>query len=495
MSDFEKVISTHCIRLYELCRFVISDNNRDIVLNRRFLGRFNLEATWMEETLDGAGARYSEKWFPFREGVSTIKLFSSVTYDLLHVKKSFKHYGLIDIDNNFEVDIEGVLNDLYKILVSASDYLIKRAKKCGIKHQNTVLIPDDFIDIDVSNSLSSDRKLRHIKNPGTTLIYLSTEFLNLKPSVIQFKELSSTEKRSYNQYIPDVFSEEKLRLVLSRFHNLQSLYDTYLSESDIEIADKRLKILRGHISFVYHMLISATEFSHYYERHIVPRGHSQFFKSLLPIHKSRFLEITIDFFMKNFICYYKGALELCHNVIDSYAEIGEKIVPIPEYRGFHVRPSSLVSKIVNYYGGRVKMILENVEYDPSTTLEIFRMNEEINAQKRIKLFELIHTESLENLDIKELLKILADKGVIAVYDKCIDINKQKEGETVIEYLKNSFAFLMASGRIDIKININVKFIGDLRSLNDIEILSKNGYGENKYGHNIALPKELSYLKR
>ena len=63
-----------------------------------------------------------------------------------------------------------------------------------------------------------------------------------------------------------------------------------------------------------------------------------------------------------------------------------------------------------------------------------------------------------------------------------------------EYLKGAFAYLLASGKIDIKMNITVKFIGDKRSLDDIKLLSESGYGEDKFGNNISLPKKLSYLK-
>ena len=74
-------------------------------------------------------------------------------------------------------------------------------------------------------------------------------------------------------------------------------------------------------------------------------------------------------------------------------------VPIPAYRGFHVRPSTLVSKIINYYGGQVKMVMNGVEYNPSTPLELFRVNEEINAIKRVKLFEMVHKDKLDQMEL------------------------------------------------------------------------------------------------
>ena len=39
------------------------------------------------------------------------------------------------------------------------------------------------------------------------------------------------------------------------------------------------------------------------------------------------------------------------------------------------------------------------------------------------------------------------------------------------------------------------FRGDRRVLEDLQLLASNGYGEDAYGNNIALPDELSYLRR
>ena len=48
--------------------------------------------------------------------------------------------------------------------------------------------------------------------------------------------------------------------------------------------------------------------------------------------------------------------------------------------------------------------------------------------------------------------------------------------------------------IDIEAEIRVAFIGDQRVLDDLKLLAENGYGEDNYGNNVPLPKELSYLR-
>ena len=62
-------------------------------------------------------------------------------------------------------------------------------------------------------------------------------------------------------------------------------------------------------------------------------------------------------------------------------------------------------------------------------------------------------------------------------------------------LNGASPFIWLWGKIDIISDTTVDFTGDKRVLHDIQILAENGYGEDKFGNNIVLPKELSYLKR
>lgn len=89
------------------------------------------------------------------------------------------------------------------------------------------------------------------------------------------------------------------------------------------------------------------------------------------------MEMIIDFYIKYIDQYFSAAKDLCKSIIKQYAKIGEVKLPIPEYRGFHVRPSTLISKIVLHYGSEVKMKIGDEEYDASSPLELFRVNEKL----------------------------------------------------------------------------------------------------------------------
>jgi hypothetical protein len=57
------------------------------------------------------------------------------------------------------------------------------------------------------------------------------------------------------------------------------------------------------------------------------------------------------------------------------------------------------------------------------------------------------------------------------------------------------ARLLAMGKIDVDTHLKAKFIGDKRVLEAIKLLADSGYGEDKFGNNVALPEKLEYLRR
>ncbi|MCY2925268.1 MAG: hypothetical protein NT031_07495 [Planctomycetota bacterium] len=181
-------------------------------------------------------------------------------------------------------------------------------------------------------------------------------------------------------------------------------------------------------------------------------------------------------------------------------------VPVPRYRGFHVRPSTLVAKIVLHYGSDVRMLLDDEEYDASTPIEIFRANEKINAWKRrwlcaqvaprLPLFRDSAPTDVR-LAAKDSLARLAEAKLVVIYENPLrwpDDLVPSEA-TVMERVIVELTRLQATGKIDIEADMSITFVGDRRVLADLELLARNGYGEDNLGNNISLPAALEYLRR
>jgi hypothetical protein len=153
------------------------------------------------------------------------------------------------------------------------------------------------------------------------------------------------------------------------------------------------------------------------------------------------------------------------------------------------------------------MDMDGKLFDAGSPLDLFRANETINARKRRWLAEEIarvHPDRAGPLDaaaieaaVLAIVHRLAGEGKIVVYRQPLQLSEQigqREGG-VLENTVAEIAGLQATGQIDIRTDLTVTFIGDKRVLADVDALARHGYGEDAFGNNVLLPRELSYLRR
>ena len=335
---------------------------------------------------------------------------------------------------------------------------------------------------------------------------LATTFLNLAAESRGVHAAKGVSPEKYVFFVAKTITEEKLRAIELRFHNLQSMYDTYVSGTEAEKTDENLPILRGHVSVVFHLLTTATLLAHYYERHVdcvlcekrAREGHL--------ITPQELLTALIDYSLSHISQYILCAERLCHQLLKKYIEVDRVQVPIPPYRGFHVRPSTLISKLVLHYGSEMKMQINGESYNAASSLDLFRANEMVNARKRRRLAaEIDHLgivpEKPNGTDAKEIIAAvvakLAERSDLVIYEKPLQMPDElssKEG-TLLEQVTDEIARLLAIGKIDITTDVQAIFTGDKRVLADIKLLAESGYGEDNLGNNIPLPEKLNFLRR
>jgi hypothetical protein len=507
------LILQHGQKLFSLCEFDVLPENANRIFNRKFLGRLTLEASWMEETLDSYGSQFNLRWSQFRKTVAAVKMFSSVCYTMLHIQKTAPYYNLQPNPGDFPHELERTIDRLIKALILIAREILRVPSSVEggglpspIKSDED---EDEFEDILLKGKLDSNLNMRQIPETYKTLVYLATNFLNQSGDLEPVIETGDgTNRRDYHKYIPDQISEDKLRLVKAQFHILQSYYDTYLSQTDLEHRNPTILSLRGHVSIVFHLLEAASNFSHYYERHIVAAKNHEAGEPFLPLSTEHHLSLLFDFFLTFAKLYFSAAKNLCRQIISEYSETSEITVSIPPYRGFHVRPSTLIAKIVIHYGSHVTMIMDDEEYDASSPMELFRANEKINSAKRRFVNQLASSETLvDNLknrnqqlwpeQVQLLILKLMDKNIVNLYEQNLSLEgiNPEEGESPLEYFQKVIARFLASGKIDIQQDLFVVFKGDKRVLMDLKLLAEAGYGEDRNGNNIMLPSQLSYLKR
>ncbi|MHC4873344.1 MAG: HPr family phosphocarrier protein [Planctomycetota bacterium] len=503
---FLSFINKRSKNILSLCYFLETLAMGRKPLTRPLLGSLISEAAMLEEVLDAYGARNNRNWYPFRHLIAATKLFADLAYKVLHIQHSVENYCLPEVEGNMKKETDEALIMVGNVIMIIAERLMREAKKLNMSNVETFYDSEKFNETLPAGCLSHDRSERHLESAEESITYLASEFLNLATTGKALYAYKALPPQDYPKLIPEPLSEEHLRHLEHNYHNLQSLYDTYLSGTDVESTDANLHILRGHISIIFHLLEIATGITHYYERHIqVTSGDTTFLDRAL-VNPITLLNTLVNFPVTFAGKYIETGSQLCRDIIKKYSEIQSIKLPVPKYRGFHVRPSTMIARIIHHYGSNVTMFLGETEYDAGAPLDLFRANEEINAVKRRKLAnEITHMnfEFLPEIEsdmisaVRKVVLELAQKQKLVIYEQPLPLEEltPEEGETLSQFAVDEITRMLAMGKIDIVSDIIVTFTGDKRPLADIKLLAENGYGEDNFGNNIPLPDNLLYLRR
>jgi hypothetical protein len=503
--NFHNLIAKRAMTLLRLAKHISQCQSNKEVMIRPLIGAVLSQSTQLEELLDAYKAGSNCQWCGFRSLTAAMKHFSDASYELLHIRYSLPQYHLLPIEQDFTKATEETLEFTINVLKHAASQILVKAEQLDLPIPTQRLREESYTEELPPGCLEQHCQMRKIEIAETVTL-LTTAFLNLAVESEDVRTASRARPEKFASYVRDLVSEEKLRSLELRFHNLQSLYDTYVSGTEAAEIDTDLPVLRGHISVVFHLLRTATLFVHHYQRHV----NKQLCDSVSrqpPVVKA---EVLLDILMRysiTHINHYIGCAEhLCHEMLKRYAEVGEIEVPIPPYRGFHVRPSTLIAKLTLHYGSAIQMELDGEVYDASSPLGLFRANEKINAQKRrwlaaevvrLKLLQEQNNQSNINDTVREVVLSLAGQSKLILYEQPLQLQEEParmEG-TTLEKVVDEMARLLAMGKIDVDTKMTARFIGDKRVLADIKLLAESGYGEDKFGNNISLPEKLIYLRR
>jgi hypothetical protein len=505
-SEFTAMVNARSGALLDVAgRLAAADPETTLaLLTRPMVAFLHSQGTQLEELLDAYGALRNQRWRPFRRWIAAVKLFSRVHYSLVHLVRASPQYRLLCDDDDLNVGLDQALRFTARVLHLASRRVVDAAPSLGLAPR-----PADVCEeVLPPGVLPRDCPLRRVQDVAEAVTRLASAFLNLAGGATPLSRAASTmttDRRS--TVLP---TENELRVHAEDFHNLQALYDTHVAQTDAELADTDLLSLRGHASVVFHLLEAATELLHYHERHVAHASPVVDRARIFADQPGCIEPQHLDWISRDLLVlaarYVQVGRTLSQQLLRRYAVQGEITVPIPRYRGFHVRPSTLVAKVAYHYGSAVSMTLEGETYDASSPLELFRANEAINARKRRwlaqeigRLVDCADEQLGDDLirTVRSLLVRLSEEGKVVLYEQPLPAIESQpgEGQPVLRFIVDAVARLLALGKIDIIATVTATFRGDRRVLADLELLAENGYGEDAYGNNIPLPDALSYLRR
>jgi phosphotransferase system HPr-like phosphotransfer protein len=229
------------------------------------------------------------------------------------------------------------------------------------------VITNEMLDYDIDDEDLAQQKRNVVK--------IASEFLDIAK---RFDELGFYEPYDMEKIlgiVPANINEVKVRRFEMLVHNLQSAFDSYVMHGGYRFGNRKLKLFRGYFSVVFHLLNIIGRLLHFYERHLYEVGYKAIYKEVCErlavlIPPEILLDRTINYGLYYVCVFLNGGKKLAKEILNENIERSSIRAGIPRERGFHSRPSLMVAKIVQYYGGQVELCVGEDRYDASSVLDI-----------------------------------------------------------------------------------------------------------------------------
>jgi phosphotransferase system HPr-like phosphotransfer protein len=341
----------------------------------------------LEIFLDNSGARGNKNWLFFTELVASIRNFVIAASQLQHIIDRFNEYdiGLPEEERKeflkeAHVTMEFINNILRLMVMSVKEEGSRIGLKVPVpKHIRAVRKEATFPSLHLPQDLSEEEV--SVRDLTEKIMDLSRRFRKVCKIWREKRLGKKYEEKKFLELIPTKIDEKWLRKLKNIIHGVQSDYDTYVRNTNEEVENSSLVKLRGHVSISLHLFYIGIWLTHFYERHENQIRKSETKHKISKIvSKEQLLERIM-----NFVIFYTGKFleegnRYAENNLTFYITKACYKLPIPKPQGFHARPATYVSLIVNEHGSDVFMIVDDVKYSARSVMSILEAGWNISEQ-------------------------------------------------------------------------------------------------------------------
>jgi len=331
-------------------------------------------STLLEDFLDYHGAKNNKNWYFFRELTAAIRHISLASNFQKHISNRTRYYDLPD-SSDFQEEGETALAFLKECLQKMAPVVVAEAQRLGIKLPKDRFQATDFPSIQTTDNLEYDIDDENKSQQKQNIVKIASEFLNIAKSFDQIKFYERYDHQAILGIVPEKVNEVEIRRYEMLVHNLQSSFDTYVIHGGFRFGNRKLKQLRGFFSVIFHLLEMVGRLLHFYERHLHEAGYKNTYKKVqdhlaILVSPEKLLHCTINYGLY-YVCHFLAlGKEHARKILNENIERAVIRVGVPQKLGFHARPSLLVAKIVQHYGGEVELVVGEDRFDASSVLDI-----------------------------------------------------------------------------------------------------------------------------
>ncbi|MFC1858968.1 HPr family phosphocarrier protein [Thermodesulfobacteriota bacterium] len=356
------------------CIYISGFDVSQFVFTKRLYAKLISSSQLLEDFLDFHGAKNSKSWYFYRELSAAVRHLSLGGYSQKHIANRLAFYYLENTDEFKQKGYE-TLDFITKTLMSLAPVILDEAKRLNIPIPDGAFDPSDFPGVSTGELLEYDIDDEDRDLQKKNVVNIASDFLSISDNFDQLGFYEPFSIAEIMEIVPEKINEVEIRRFEMVVHNLQSYFDTYVIHGGYRFGNRKLKQLRGHFSVVFHLLQMIGRLLHFYERHLHDAGYKSIYKKAQEklsslINPETLLDHTINYGLY-YVCHFlNNGKTIAQEILNENVERSSITVGVPVKLGFHSRPSLLVAKIVQHYGGKVDLCVGPDRFDASSVLDI-----------------------------------------------------------------------------------------------------------------------------
>ena len=372
--SFDKKVRIFSHDYLKCCLYISGTDDPKNTFTKKLYSKLISTSMLLEDFLDYHGAKNNKDWYFYRELSAVVRHLSLGANFQKHLSNRLLFYDLPEY-SDFQKEGDLTLDFLTRTLINMAPTIIEEARLRKIPIPRDQFSADDFPSTITNDLLRYDIDDQDKDLQKKNIVKIASEFLNITKDFDQLKFYEPYDDAELVTLVPEKVNEVEIRRYEMLLHNLQSSFDTYVIHGGFRYGNRKLKQLRGFFSVVFHLLRMVGRLLHFYERHLHQAGYKNTYKMVQErlaalVNPSMLLDRTINYGLFYACHFLTTGQELAREILNENIERAKIIVNIPEALGFHARPSLLVAKIVQHYGGQVELCVGEDRFDASSVLDI-----------------------------------------------------------------------------------------------------------------------------
>lgn len=355
------------------CHYISGPDVPRYVFTKKLYSKLISGARILEDYLDFHGAKSNKNWYFYRELSAAIRHLSLSGYAQKHILNRLAYYGLPDSDKFEQQGLE-TLEFITGSLLRLAPAMLEEARRLGIQMPGEKYEAADFPGITTGEMLEYDIDDTEVEQQKENVVKLASEYLTIANHFEQFMFYEPYSYEGILNIVPSKINEVEIRRHEMMVHNLQSYFDTYVIQGRHACSGNLVKF-RSFFSVVYHLMKMMGRLLHLFERHLHEAGYKNINKKVRDrlaelVDPEILLQRAVNYGLYHVCFFLTTSREMVREILNENIERSSILVGIPMKRGFHSRPSLLVAKIVQHYGGQVELCVGRDRFDASSVLDM-----------------------------------------------------------------------------------------------------------------------------